>query len=522
MASKLWIAAGLWACAFALPAAAQEPKPGDWYEDNTDLGFKVRVPAKWQSIPPAPDDGNLVIKYDPKSNKSVQIGKDKILDLHVWIVKFDRRKKAPDQPTKGADKTFVARDRNLTDWIGHKAAKGFTVASQEQTEVSKMAATEFLYSNVSEPGVEVKLYAMVYKLRPDVDVAFVGWGPGDGAKWNRFERAFQEMARSFKTVEVKESKPALAEGSSLRDRKRAELADAVTRTPGWKLYESANYFIISDYPKKDFIEELMGRLEAIHAVYELDYPAAKAKEIREAAARVKTGDGAAGKTEEKPEAPAPKPVEVPIDSSELSRCSVVRVCKNPEEYHSYGGPGGSAGYWNSNAKELVVYDASTVGGKGDTWITLNHEAFHQYIFYFYGNIAPHSWYNEGTGDFYSGYMYKNGHFTLKENPWRKDEIKEAIRDGKHEPLKGFMRFTQADYYRSDRIGVCYAQGWSLIYFLRTGKKNKAKGWDPKWDSLLENYLQVLTATGKPEQAVEQCLTGIDLDALEAAWIDYTK
>ena len=68
---------------------------------------------------------------------------------------------------------------------------------------------------------------------------------------------------------------------------------------------------------------------------------------------------------------------------------------------------------------------------------------------------------------------------------------------------------------------CYAEGWSFIYFLRTGKKNNAKGWDPKWDSLLEDYLKVLAATGKPEQAIEQCLTGIDVEALQTAWIDYT-
>jgi hypothetical protein len=197
------------------------------------------------------------------------------------------------------------------------------------------------------------------------------------------------------------------------------------------------------------------------------------------------------------------------------------VCKNEAEYFSYGGPQGSAGYWSSNAKELVIYDDSAQGGKGNTWITLNHEAFHQYIYYFYGNIAPHSWYNEGTGDFYSGYMYKNGRFALKENPWRKDLIKEAIRDEKFVPLKEIFRYKQSDYYAGDKVGICYAEGWSIIYFLRTGKKNNARGWDPKWDNILEDYLRVLAATGKPEQAIEQCLTGIDVDALQAAWIDYT-
>jgi hypothetical protein len=215
---------------------------------------------------------------------------------------------------------------------------------------------------------------------------------------------------------------------------------------------------------------------------------------------------------------------------EASRCSIVRICKNREQYMSYGGPGGSAGYWSPNARELVLYDDKARGGRNNTWIVLNHEAFHQYIFYFYGSISPHSWYNEGTGDFYSGYAYKNGRFTLKENSWRKEIIKEAIRDEFFIPLKKIFRFSQQEYYSQEEIpgteyenvSVCYAQGWSMIYFLRTGKKNNAKGWDARWDTLLDDYLKVLAATGKPDQAIEQCLTGIDVDALQAAWATYIK
>jgi hypothetical protein len=57
---------------------------------------------------------------------------------------------------------------------------------------------------------------------------------------------------------------------------------------------------------------------------------------------------------------------------------------------SYGGPGGSAGYWNWGTQELVFFDDKGGDGRNDTWLVLNHEAFHQFIFYFYGNISPHS------------------------------------------------------------------------------------------------------------------------------------
>ncbi|MBK7877824.1 MAG: hypothetical protein IPJ77_19250 [Planctomycetes bacterium] len=184
------------------------------------------------------------------------------------------------------------------------------------------------------------------------------------------------------------------------------------------------------------------------------------------------------------------------------------MCLNRDQYHSYGGPGGSAGYWSWVAGELVLYDARKEGGKGDTWAVLNHEAFHQYIFYFYGNISPHSWYNEGTGDFYSGYQYKHGQFKPRKFEWRTDTIKDAIKKGWAHPLEKFVRWSQEEYYSESRVldkegkegdipnvSMCYAQGWSFIYFLRTGKKANAKGWDPRWDTILETYLKELAMTG---------------------------
>ena len=89
------------------------------------------------------------------------------------------------------------------------------------------------------------------------------------------------------------------------------------------------------------------------------------------------------------------------------------ICKDRDEYFKYGGPRGSAGYWNNKSEELVLYDG-TKREKGektdklDTFIVLYHEAFHQYIHYSAGELAPHSWYNEGMGDYYAGGKFKFG------------------------------------------------------------------------------------------------------------------
>ena len=93
--------------------------------------------------------------------------------------------------------------------------------------------------------------------------------------------------------------------------------------------------------------------------------------------------------------------------------------------------------------------------------------------------------------------------------------------------------SQAEYYGQNKYasesnnkwgtgGHNYAQGWSFIYFLRTGKKANAKGWDPKWDGILEAYLRELAMTNSTEKAVDKAFADIDMDALEKAWLTYTN
>jgi hypothetical protein len=203
----------------------------------------------------------------------------------------------------------------------------------------------------------------------------------------------------------------------------------------------------------------------------------------------------------------------------------VRICSDQDMYSSYGGPGGSAGYWSPYHEELVLYDDRKRGGRRNTWAVLNHEAFHQYIYYFYGSLAPHSWYNEGTGDFYSGYEYKSarGNFELKEFDWRRDLAKKLIREDSYVPLSELVYWSQSQYYGNNEYGAGggenYAQGWSFIFFLRQGK-GKPKGWNDAWNNVLEVYLDELARTGDLDASVDVAFEGVNWEELEEAWKDY--
>ena len=51
-------------------AFAQTPKAGKYeFQDDVDLGFKIKSPKDWDYIPPQPDENQLVGKFTPRLNK---------------------------------------------------------------------------------------------------------------------------------------------------------------------------------------------------------------------------------------------------------------------------------------------------------------------------------------------------------------------------------------------------------------------------------------------------------------------
>jgi len=231
-------------------------------------------------------------------------------------------------------------------------------------------------------------------------------------------------------------------------------------------------------------------------------------------------------------------------AADFDAVSTVRICADQAEYMAYGGMRGSAGYWNSSTEELVLfhYELQDGGRKDDsnTFIVLYHEAFHQYIHYSSGELPPHSWFNEGYGDFFSGTSMPGGKVRkIDVNPWRCGTIQRAIEGGQSVPWKDIIRYSQQQYYRNPAI--CYAQGWSMIYFLNRSKSVEK---NPAWAKILPTYFDTLKATYRAElagagdepsdahrgaagekardAAVTAAFEGVDLDALELEWKNFTS
>ena len=188
-------------------------------------------------------------------------------------------------------------------------------------------------------------------------------------------------------------------------------------------------------------------------------------------------------------------------SRDVKAISVVRVCKDLAEYHRYGGPGGSAGYWSRVDEELVV-----PAGMPDSIRILYHEAFHQYIHYAVGDVAPHSWFNEGHGDYFAGHNYRGRKFKAAAFKWRTGIISNAFATKSYVKLEKFLKYTQREYYAN--AGLCYAQGWSFVYFLREVERRKIKRYKKYW-GLLDRYFAAIKANVKSVK--ENAFEGLDPD-----------
>jgi len=253
------------------------------------------------------------------------------------------------------------------------------------------------------------------------------------------------------------------EGAGLEDLRRRyagrELADVERRIDarrrlvrGWKAEDTPHFVVVHDVSDGPLVRRVCNDLEALRARMEEDFP------------------------------PVPGP----------SRVSVVRVCRDQAGYLAYGGSPPTAGYWNPETRELVIHDArrerkQLVSDDTDTFIALYHEAFHQYVHDAIGELAPHPWFNEGHGDWYSGAAIHGGKVaSFAVHRWRVATIRRAVELGTHLSWERIVRFEQKDFLEDPWLA--YAQSWSMVHFLRSVSVASRR---PGWARILPVYYETL-------------------------------
>jgi Protein of unknown function (DUF1570) len=500
----------LWAGCFSSPAAAQG---GYSVQEFATQGVRIPVPRDYDTVPPSPDNDWMMVRWVMQREKLPGIGKNKSKDrslpeaMLIWVDRApvangEEKGETPPQEEEELIQGFedILRLRFGGRWElgestpgklrrdGHRPiALSLTAGPEAPAGVSAWATlldspehqlVLLCFCHDEDRKDQIKIWENMAR-----KVEFYSATNRDEEKWRRFY----------------EGRPKLID-PDYRIAVRARLVK------GWEADDTENYIYVFSTKNEPLMRRIKIELEAIRTEYLKLFP---------------------------PAAP-------------ITAVSTVRICKDELEYKRYGGPPGSGGYWNWRDQELVLYDypdgenEKKGAGKADTRIVLYHEGFHQYIYYSAGAVSPHSWFNEGTGDFFSGaQVTANGVQRIGVNTWRLETIQEAIRQKTYVPLKEIVRFEQPEYYHPSRIGLCYAQGWSLIYFLRTAKEVEK---NPSWSRILPTYFDSLkrefnarmaelpadadmearffAEKGSRDVAVEEAFEGVDYAALTAAWEQY--
>ena len=441
-------------------------------QDFPRLGLeKLPVPKRWDAIPVQPTERFVVLSWAEKLPGEKERRPRRRVRPTLDLVQLQIAGDSADRgETGGGDRTSStsrkpngAPPASVEDYLGTLPVfagwerKG-KVRILEAKAGRRRAEREFRYERtVGPPGLRSG-YAWTFEWRTEESVLFLfGRCAPDDAE--EMVRIWRHMATKVRLVDPVQPDLSKWERYYLKNHRfkdpefRLAVRARLAEVKGWKAEDTENYLIVYSTKDKALIRVLKRELEAIRRAYEDIFP---------------------------PDQP-------------LTQVSVLRVCKDAAEYYAYGGPRGSGGYWSPVAEELVFYDYQDEGGKrgsgkANSRIVLYHEAFHQYVHYAAGDLAPHSWFNEGTGDFFSGARFdQTGAVSaIGPNPWRVATIKRAAEAHRLASLERLFSASQPQYYSNGALN--YAQGWALVYFLRTSRQVARR---PAWAKIHPTYYSVL-------------------------------
>ncbi len=513
----------LWGLALAVPALVAAPVPAASAKtkkiEDAYRGFELRIEDSFEQVPPKPgtDDLHIAAEFKDPSPKYRRFSGDQPTFRVTWCVRpkdgapveeaplppwaqelspeqqeMVRRMMAdtPKDLDSEIDGTLQRLEflfgpfKAMKDrWADEAASKHPKVIETDTGEAVSVVEVNYSKKRPKEGDATWWLWAgkaSVERENATIELGFYGYVDVQFA--DDFRKQFEAVVKSFKVTEP-EKPDFVGDANDPEEQKIAKfIQEKVIK--GWSTKRTPHYLIVyDDDVKKDLIKRVASEIEALRAqVYEVIFP---------------------------PDRP-------------VKAISIVRVCETRDQYMAYGAPGGSAGYWSPYHEELVLYQDRN--DKKDAVRVLYHEAFHQYIYYSVGEVSPHSWFNEGHGDFFSGHVYKRGKFNLDVFSWRTGEAQEwkakwekgifkkskpgpgeTSDGGQRLTLKEWLTWSQGQYYGNNEYGIPggsnYALGWSFIYFLRTTK-------NPDYQRILPTYFNTLKSfVTQDREAREKALGG---------------
>ncbi|MEM7308980.1 MAG: hypothetical protein AAF682_20015 [Planctomycetota bacterium] len=444
-----------------LPLTANGQKLARKAFEDTEYGYKFKHPDDFKPVPPRPSDkeAGIICKMDGKE-LTVRTDSGAVrVDAEGMLLRFAERTERGKEGRGGSVSETKVRD-DVAEYLDRRY-KGVNKDKPDTDEEKKIGGLKSRHrtwkGTTPSYGIPLLIDVWTFPLS-DADVHLVYIVPVEHEK--KWMKVFEKSAKTFAEIERKESAGAVGRGASYDELLAYHKADA-EKLAGWTALDtpSKKFIIKTNCDNRKFIKEVIKRLEASRKLYEGDFP----------------------------------------PSADFSAVSVVRVCANEEEFHTYGNTGGGTlGWFNPASVELVLFDAVNVD-RNMSYAVMSHEAFHQYCHFLFEQSEAHRWFDEGHGDYYGAAKFSGSRAKITDKmPGglnRKDIIKAMVRDGSYTPVDEHINFDHSQWRAANgSTGVdSYCQSWSLIYMLRQGslKKVPKKVWKPEYADIIPNYVTTL-------------------------------
>jgi hypothetical protein len=455
----------------AAPAVAQ--KSGTKYFEDAVHGFKFKPLKDWKNIPLSDDlkRSRVIARFTAERRVSVKSPTNIILQAEVdlYVFRFDQpvattggskgglRDRVGSTATRPKIEEIIPRMFTYRDFKEEGMKNPEVPLEEKKLKKGLVARHATWWANAGE-GHKVFLDAWTLHM-DDYDICWLFILPDQRKNNKKWLKAFTSSAKSIQLIEKEAAMEAVGQDGSYAEQ-LAFHKDEAEKVEGWTAYgtPSEQYIIKTSSDDKKFVEGVIKRLESSRKVFERDFP----------------------------------------PTTEMTHVSVVRVCRNREEFSRYGNTKqGVAGYFNPGSTELVLYDSKD-RDRRETLAVMSHEAFHQYCYFLFGASEAHRWFDEGHGDYYGGYEFKGKKaIATAHMPGGLDRfqgIKTLVRENKYRPIFNHINYSHSQWQNQGPSNTsCYEQSWSIIYFLRQGTLGKVskKVWKKEYANIIPTYIRLL-------------------------------
>lgn len=194
----------------------------------------------------------------------------------------------------------------------------------------------------------------------------------------------------------------------------------------------------------------------------------------------------------------------------------VIVYGKPDEYREFSGKyfaGGlehTLGVYMPNLRLLVIRGDPD---SSETYEVLFHEAFHQFA-HQYVPLIP-MWLNEGLATYYgNAQVMPNGLKFDRPDGLRFQIVRQVESAQRLIPLRELMLYDRSNFYREDRIQICYAQSYTLSAYILQDEAGARH---------LRGFLKDLATartTSDVEKITDRCFDKNRLEMMASAWLAY--